>query len=612
MSDVNNVSDKEKRVCGILFIVLWTGLLALFLFTAKIGVPSTDESFFYTVSMRILQGDRLIVDEWNLGQFGYILNVPAVWLYMKLSGGTEGLILFMRYVFIAVYSLFSLYMYKKLRFLGAAGAVAALVFFAVIPETIFALFYFTFYPMAVITAVLGTVFPKKKKSAAALIIYGAALAVGVMTEPLIIFVYFIYAAAVLLRLALKKRNTFLEKYETALNVRTFLCLSAGAFAVFAAFMGFLFATGSLSEIRTVLPYLFSGMEYNSGNILDERKVFAMLAYYGPFHILLLFVCAAAALVTYIKKKNGMKLRLALFSASGLLLAACYAHALTVHGYVGTTSMINSQSVPAVMVCVIWFLLHRSSDGELRRRMEIVLIAGLMCGAAVDISSTAVLGSGAAITAISGAYGFFGFSRELKQLHREKKTENAKNRRLFTAAAVCCMCVCAVSAVFWRGSFVYLETLNKPIEHSFAVSNSDGERLLNSGPYKGLITTGRIANIYENTLKDCDVIKQNAGDGRVAVLSLEPFTYLYMGLPVGMFSAWVENEPQRMADYWDALPKNRPEYIYLPAYDNMYYMKNTAQTPDYPKNVTDMLSEICEYEIKYMKTGYIVKVTRWFN
>ena len=53
-------------------------LCCVFLFwKARYGFANSDESFYLTIPFRLLSGDRLIVDEWNVTQFSSLLLLLA-------------------------------------------------------------------------------------------------------------------------------------------------------------------------------------------------------------------------------------------------------------------------------------------------------------------------------------------------------------------------------------------------------------------------------------------------------------------------------------------------------------------------------------------------------
>ena len=109
-------------------VLLGAALLVFLLATAKYGVSAPDEGYYYTVAHRLSLGEKMIADEWNLAQLVHLLNLLPNLLYMKLTGGTEGLILFMRYLFIEINTVFYAYIYVKLRPYKGWGVAAAFLF----------------------------------------------------------------------------------------------------------------------------------------------------------------------------------------------------------------------------------------------------------------------------------------------------------------------------------------------------------------------------------------------------------------------------------------------------------------------------------------------------
>ncbi|MBQ6119957.1 MAG: hypothetical protein IJK98_12040, partial [Clostridia bacterium] len=83
------------------------------------GVGITDEGFYYTVVQRVLRGDRLIADEWQITQLNSLLEIIPYELSLLISGGTtEGLILHIRYLFVFSQFLLGAHLWRRLRQFG--------------------------------------------------------------------------------------------------------------------------------------------------------------------------------------------------------------------------------------------------------------------------------------------------------------------------------------------------------------------------------------------------------------------------------------------------------------------------------------------------------------
>ena len=122
-------------------------------------------------------------------------------------------------------------------------------------------------------------------------------------------------------------------------------------------------------------------------------------------------------------------------------------------------------------------------------------------------------------------------------------------------------------------YVCCETVHKPFE--FLYTDNHLTAKLERGPFKGLRTNETVAVAYNDILTDLDTIREmDTERAPVAVIGLLPFTYLYMDLPYGAYSAWYEHdEPERLAAYWRLRPERIPEIIYVPYVYGQSYLPN---------------------------------------
>ncbi|MBR1692771.1 MAG: hypothetical protein IJ711_08365 [Lachnospiraceae bacterium] len=99
----------------------WIGIVLLFVVSA-FGIWKTvflsadiDESYAVTLGIRLAHGDRLFKDMWEVHQTSAVLYAPAIFLYEKLTGGVEGLLIFLRLLGTAVSLTLSVYGYLVMR-----------------------------------------------------------------------------------------------------------------------------------------------------------------------------------------------------------------------------------------------------------------------------------------------------------------------------------------------------------------------------------------------------------------------------------------------------------------------------------------------------------------
>jgi hypothetical protein len=123
-------------------LVAWAAGIALLLalwHRFQYGVELTDETFSIAMPYRYVLGDKPFVDEVTIQQTAGILLFPFVWLYVKLTGGTTGIVLFVRGVHLLIKAVAAVAVYTAARrwLRSRASAIAvAFVPFAYVPHSI--------------------------------------------------------------------------------------------------------------------------------------------------------------------------------------------------------------------------------------------------------------------------------------------------------------------------------------------------------------------------------------------------------------------------------------------------------------------------------------------
>jgi hypothetical protein len=93
------------------------------------GTELTDESFSIALPYRFVLGDRPFVEEVSIQQTSGILLLPFVWLWVKITGGTTGIVLFCRFIHLAIKGLAGVCVYALgKRWLANRSAAIAIAF----------------------------------------------------------------------------------------------------------------------------------------------------------------------------------------------------------------------------------------------------------------------------------------------------------------------------------------------------------------------------------------------------------------------------------------------------------------------------------------------------
>ena len=556
-------------------------LAGLFALTVRNGVGMPDEAFYYTIAHRLMHGEKMIADEWSLSQFVYLFNVLPAFLYIKLRGGTQGIILFMRCLFIAIDAAYYTWMYAKLRRFRGWGIAAAFLFCAVIQQSMLALAYFTVASMASVAVCILLAADERPSTRRKLVLTGAVMACGILAEPFLIAGFALWFAFTVLREIAKRRGKpFLESFAFILERRVFVYITLGAAAVFAVLMSFFTATGAFGGLSQALPYLFSGAEYNAGNLIDFSKFAEAVRLYGAVSVAGMALCSAAAAVFRLKKGSSPKVKRCILAAGMLLLAGSYVYAAA-RVFGGKDVMLRVAFAQYNSFMLLLFsptpLLLRD---ESRPRLTVIWAAALVYSALVDLSSTVILASGGGLLRLFCILQLSVLLREPdlrpgKTEIKKKAVKSAAGKRFSACAAVFC-----AAAVAWDLCYFMCSTFCKPVEKLFLFESGPLSAEIEEGPFRGLVTTPAIREIYENTLADLDEVKALADGAPVTVLDLAPYMYLYLDLPYGAFSAWYEfDEPERLAAYWQLRPAQRPKVIYVPFYDKYLFTPYSEETLD---------------------------------
>ena len=412
MQRVKTVLLKKENRKDLVAACVFFALFGFILLRIPYGVGITDEGFYYTVVQRVLRGDRLIADEWQITQLNSLLEIIPYKLSLLFSGGTtEGLILHIRYLFVFSQLLLGLHLWRRLRHYGYPA-----LFFILTICTFGPHYTFVYYNMALNGAVLICVelfASPKPASRLKLIGLGVVAALVVLSELLLTFAYLGFTLQVLLAAIRKKRGKARERcciYTP--TVRTWLWMTVGIVLTAAAFFAYLMTSFDW-DIRFLIdsiPNMFTDYEYNYSLVGENSHLLRVPVLLISSSLYFGFVVFALAFATLFyaarRRKKGMskRQRKGIFLFSTLLMSLAYWHALfmcTVRPegmalmyYV----MISGFSLPVMMYCAILLLISERPHPRWFAFWQTAVILSLI----VDITSDACLGYGGVIALLPAA------------------------------------------------------------------------------------------------------------------------------------------------------------------------------------------------------------------
>ena len=264
---------KRKDIIG------FTILLTIFAMRLFFCIGVYDEVFNIEMSYQIIRSKSYMVDNMNFFQMGDVFNLPFVLLFYKVTGGMEGIVLFIRFCYLAVNILLGFVFYRMLRkSLGDRTAFwFALILLTVAPNSMYSIWYDSaalFFMLLGSVLLTGIVIQKIEGKKRWIMGIAAGICHGCMTYAyptmlLVILLTFI-SVSVLLRM---------NKARVKEIISYWLPYITGGFILIFIFIGYLFYRGPeniffLQEgaISNALSGRIFGSLLNSADALEGASV----------------------------------------------------------------------------------------------------------------------------------------------------------------------------------------------------------------------------------------------------------------------------------------------------------------------------------------------------
>lgn len=547
---VKTLKKKDKQqVVDLLFIVLTLSFLVVNLWKAPFGFGGNDEAFYLTVAHRLGLSDSLFVDEWHLSQMSGFLTMPLVWLFRVITGGTTGILLTFRYLYIIFHGLITVFAYKRLRTYGYVAAVGLSLYFLFTPYNIMALSYNT---MALDLLLLSGVLLATSKKNWQFLLSGVCLAGAVLCCPYLVLVYVVYLICVLAHLLLKKTNINKSALCTDMfSLKTFLWFTLGVSVLAAIFFVFIICTCGIDGIFTNLPLMLKDPEHPQIGFIAKFKGYkdAILLCHSRFKVS--FYSYIATLIVMAVDRNRKNHRAfylitsafisltTLFMFYQTLISKSYNAIMFPFVFVGITSYILCEKKPQKIFCSVF-------------------MTGLIYSLCVTLSSNQYFYMISVACALSNIASYIFLAQVLREM-KERPDEVSYGKWLYRGTAL--------TAAFFITILAFMQ-LEAKTKHCFWEGSPETlVSKMKTGPAKGIFTNENNAQTYESISADLEYYKDIKKDD---ILMLTERTWCYLktdDMPYGTFSAWISGENEtalmRLQQFYAVNPDKVPEYIYIP-------------------------------------------------
>ena len=517
-----NNDKKPKKIFWLGKIILVS--FAVFLMTrAKVGYIYNDEPFILTLAHRFLKGDLIMWDEWHPTQMVGYLNLPITALYFLIHPSTEGMILHFRYIFIILWLITLLVIYRRISkftnkpFLTCMACSYLLLFSSMDIMTL----SYNFYSLAGLMLCITFVITGKKKLE--YFFAGIFYSIATLASPYLSIVFVLYYIIFgIIKFILKKKipNKVIEVTKYVLYG---VLLSVGLF------FGFFFIHGgTISKLFTSLKYIFSDEAYPTRSIYQIIRGYLGTAFITFYYFAIIFVVTFLIPIIFRKPKElGLQLHCILF-------------VVLLHWMIWHYHYITVFNKQMVQICFFGFhalIINRNFNKYYASIYGIGLLFSIVLYCTSDLQ---VVATSMGLT-ISGFASFFLIEDSLK---------NTKWNKILILA----VCIAQLtSQVFLRIRKYYFDwyTPNNNYEITDSVA-------------KGLYVTKEQYEEYYSIYND---IKDNIPEGaNLCSISQKPWVYFIKDSNYYTFSSWmsdtVDYKINRLKEYYSLHKDKMPDYVYI--------------------------------------------------
>lgn len=542
----NRTAGKKTLLCVLVLAVFFL----LLLWRVPFGYDWTDEEYYSVVGYRLLQGDRPLVDTWEVHQFSGMLAAPVLGTYRLFNGGSmDGSVLFLRYFYVSFQFGVSLATFFILR--KKSGNIPALLASAMLlGYSHYAINSYFYDSMTTLYAVLSVLFlflfeERARFGGGFAALSGICFALSVLAFPYVLLALPVYVVYWILRV----RNTRPEK-RYLFGMGWFF---AGAAVVAGVMIAYMLSRATISELLAGVRGMFSDPDHQRVNVplILAQYINTIRVMYAPYSYgaaALVMLGGAYRLVKQPRAREILHFIGAVFTL--VLIAGITIHASTYDWPV--YYRINMVTMGLALVAPGLFLL---ADGAKNRALLLYAVGCTLSIAAQIGSNTRILASSGMLLPASMATVLYLLDNRkvIFDIHAENTLHTRMQtvirlERLLVFSAYVLTALFALSICAHRITGVYRDE-----------SITSLTTTLDSGAAKGIRTTPESAKQHHEMVS---AIRDNAPkEGTLLVSYLFPEGYLLTNLRAATPSAYnMRLDSKWLASYYAANPERTPDML----------------------------------------------------
>lgn len=535
---------QRKHLRFLLAFLAFAGVFSFLFWKCPYGFCNMDEAFYITIPYRLYMGDALFVEEWNLSLMSGVLTYPFVAGYLHFAGTTEGILLYMRYVYTTLQCMLSLFLFFRLRKLHWFGALAASVSFALYAP--FGIMALSYNSMAIMLLTLSCVIilTAQTHTPVQFSLAGLSFAGAVLCNPYLMLVYGIYLCVVAGFLVYRRKTGKIPPLFC--TVKGSLLFTSGAFAAAVLFAVFVFSRGSLSDILRSFPSVLNDPSHSHMGLLSKTIEYVQLMLYQVRAFTKVYAALALVMVLHFLDKKRSQHTLAfscLLGAAALWMMYSYWDG---YDYINHTMW----SVNVIALMIQFFTRNKT----IRRIFYLVWIPGILlsyCQNAISNQLAYAIFSAASVSTVGSILIIALYFQELidrEALHgMAAKAVPAVLMCAVLLTQICLQAHMRYHCVFWEDG---MDTLTVQI---------------NDGIEKGIIASEEKYAMYNDALSYLETVKEYGGR-QVLYLSENSWYYLQGQQEIASYSAWLsgvsEHSLARLEVYYQINPHKLPDVVFV--------------------------------------------------
>lgn len=567
--------DRSGIYTGIAVAILGMVIIALF-WKCRYGYAQLDEAFYPTIAYRFLQGDAILYDEWSNTQLSAVLLLPVIKIYMFLSGSTDGIYLFIRYLYTIFKIGISVFVYLKLKKYGKIEAyITALLFLIFASYGLMVLSYNTIaWGGALLSFLLLMNEKADRRADICCVLSGVTLSISVLGIPYMAILYILYFSAVFItNLFRKNRYVLKDKVYCFYSWRSFIGMTIGIGVSVICFCGYVFSHTTLEQIIQTIPHILYGDPAHPAKTLYAMTlaylVRIVLGNYHNYIVFIIYALMGICLLFYIfdKKKEGQK--------SKCVIVECILTMALVVAYILTDNYINSIIFTPNVLAFIFAIMFNKNI-VVKKMFYCIWIPGIV------VTYLEYLASNTGFSGISAASCIASVASVMIILTVGNEYRNESTVILELSRFIICGMI--LVCFFYRMTYVFWE------DGGF----SSLTETITDGVAKGLIVTEEKYHDYYSVYQDTVQIRVMDAETKV----------LYVADQV----LWMSGK-QRCASYSPLCYSIATDRSIL--YD--YYKEHPDKMPDivyvgqvYGKGVVQDISHVLGYKYTKEETGWILQ------